>query len=73
FKSEFLTKTDKKGFFRLETKPGSYYLVAREKVGDAPNVGEHFGLFEESVNHNLSVQSGETKNGIQLIVEPIMP
>jgi len=73
FKSEFIVPTDKKGFFRLEVQPGSYYLVAREKVGDAPNVGEHYGLFEGNANHSLNVGQGETKNGIQLIVEPIMP
>lgn len=73
FKSEFLAKTDSKGFFRLEAKPGSYYLVARERVGDAPNVGEHYGLYEGNANHSLAVNKGETKNGIQLVVEPIMP
>lgn len=73
FKSKFLTKTDNKGFFRLEAKPGSYYLVAREKVGDAPNIGEHYGLYEGSANHSLTVGKDETKSGIQLIVEPIMP
>lgn len=73
FKSEFLTKTDDKGFFRLEMRPGSYYIVAREKVGDAPNEHEYYGLYEGTANHSLTVGSGETKNGIQLFVEPIMP
>lgn len=73
FKSQFIAKTDKKGVFRVEAKPGSYYLVAREKVGDAPNVGENYGLYEGNFNHSLAVKSGEIKSGIQLIVEPIMP
>jgi hypothetical protein len=73
FKSNFLAKTDAKGFFRLEMDPGSYYIVAREKVGDAPNVGEHYGLYEGSANHSLAVGSGETKTGIQILVEKIMP
>lgn len=73
FKSDFLAKTDSKGFFRLELSPGSYYLVAREKVGDAPTPREHYGLYEGNANHSLAVASGETKNGIQIMVEPIMP
>jgi len=73
FKSDFLAKTDDKGFFRLEMKPGSYYLVAREKVGDAPSEHEHYGLYEGTANHSLAVGSGETKTGIQIFVEPIMP
>ena len=73
FKSDFLAKTDAKGFFRLELRPGSYYIVAREKVGDAPNVNEHYGLYEGNANHSLAVASGESKTGIQIFVEPIMP
>ncbi|MDD5759784.1 MAG: carboxypeptidase-like regulatory domain-containing protein [Desulfobulbaceae bacterium] len=73
FKSNFLAKTDAKGFFRLEVDPGSYYMVAREKVGDAPNAGEHYGIYEGTANHSLTVGRGESKTGIQLVVEPIMP
>ena len=73
FKSNFLAKTDAKGLFRLELIPGSYYIVAREKVGDAPDPNEYYGLYEGTANHSLAVQSGETKNGIQILVEPIMP
>lgn len=73
FKSDSLAKTDDKGFFRLEMKPGSYYIVAREKVGDAPSEHEFYGLYEGSANHSLAVASGETKNGVQILVEPIMP
>lgn len=73
FKSDYLAKTDPKGFFRLELKPGSYYLVAREKVGDAPTPQELYGLYEGSANHSLTVHQGESKSGVQLIVEPIMP
>jgi hypothetical protein len=73
FKSDFLTKTDANGFFRLELKPGSYYIVVREKVGDAPTARENYGIYEENANHSLMVKSGESINGIHLIVEPIMP
>jgi len=73
FKADSIAKTDDKGFFRLEMKAGAYYLVAREKVGDAPNEGERYGLYEGSANHSLSVKGGETKTGVQIVVEPIMP
>ena len=73
FKSNFLAKTDAKGVFRLELIPGSYYIVAREKVGDAPDPHEYYGLYEGTANHSLAVRSGETKSGIQILVEPIMP
>jgi hypothetical protein len=73
FKSDYLTKTDANGFFRLLLKPGSYYIVAREKVGDAPNAQENYGIYEGNANHNLTVKSGESINGIHLLVEPIMP
>ena len=73
FKSNFLAKTDAKGYFRLEVKQGTYYLVAREKVGDAPNSNEFYGLYEGNSNHSLSIKDGEAINGIQLQVEPIMP
>lgn len=73
FKSNFLAKTDAKGFFRLEVDPGAYYIVAREKVGDAPNASEPYGLYEGTANHSLAVGLGENKTGIQIVVEPIMP
>ncbi len=73
FKSDYLTKTDANGFFRLLLKPGSYYIVAREKVGDAPNAQENYGIYEGNANHSLTVKSGESINGIHLLVEPIMP
>lgn len=73
FKSDYITKTDANGFFRLVVKPGSYYIVTREKVGDAPNAHENYGIYEGSANHSLTVASGENINGIHLLVEPIMP
>ena len=73
FRSDFITKTDDKGFFHLEVRPGTYYIVARELVGDAPKAGERYGLYEGNANHSVSLKAGETKSDIQITVEPIMP
>lgn len=73
FRSDFSAKTDSQGLFRLEVRPGLYYLVARKLVGDAPNAGEPYGLYEGNANHSLRVEAGATQNGIDITVEPIMP
>lgn len=35
--------------------PGRYYLVARERGGEAPARGERFGLYEGNVDHAVTV------------------
>lgn len=72
-KTEYMTRTDEKGFFRLALKNGSYYLVAREKVGDAPTAGEYYGIYEGSPNHSLILKPNETKTGVHIVAESIMP
>jgi hypothetical protein len=72
-KTKHMTRTDKKGFFRLELGSGSYYLVAREKVGDAPLAGEYYGIYEGAPNHSISLKPNEVKAGVHIIAEPIMP
>lgn len=73
FKSDFIARTDTNGMFRVEMPPGSYYLVARERVGEAPIAGEYYGIYEGTPNHSLSIESGSAINGLQIIAEPIMP
>lgn len=72
-KTEYMTRTDANGFFRLELGSGSYYLVAREKIGDAPVAGEYYGIFEESPNHSIDLTPNEVKTGVHIVAEPIMP
>lgn len=73
FRSDFIAKTDSKGMFRLEVRPGPYYLVARERVGDAPQTKEYYGLYEGNANHSLTAHDQQPTNGIQITVAPIMP
>lgn len=72
-KTNYMTRTDAKGFFRLELKSGTYYLVAREKVGDAPLAGEYYGIYEGTPNHSISLKPNEIKTGVHIFAESIMP
>jgi len=73
FKSEFMSRTNDKGFFRLELPPGSYYLVARQMMAEAPDAGEYYGLYEGNSNHSIRVNPSESHTGIQIKVSRIMP
>ncbi len=72
-KTEHMTRTDENGFFRLELGSGTYYLVARDKVGDAPLAGEYYGIYEGSPNHSITIKPNEIKTGVHIIAESIMP
>ena len=72
-KTKHMTRTDEKGFFRLELGSGSYYLVAREKVGDAPLAGEYYGIYEGTPNHSINLKPNEVKAGVHIFAETIMP
>jgi hypothetical protein len=72
-KTEQMTRTDAKGFFRLELRSGHYYLVARERIGDAPVAGEYYGIYEGAPNHSISLKPNEILTGVHIIAEPIMP
>lgn len=72
-KTEHMTRTDKNGFFRLELRSGSYYLVARERVGDAPVAGEYYGIYEGNPNHSITLDPNEIKTGVHIVAESIMP
>jgi hypothetical protein len=72
-KTEHMTRTDQKGFFRLELRNGPYYLVAREKIGDAPVAGEYYGIYEGTPNHSISLKPNEVKTGVHIVAESIMP
>ncbi|MBU0481801.1 MAG: carboxypeptidase-like regulatory domain-containing protein [Proteobacteria bacterium] len=72
--SHYMSRTDKDGKFQIEIDTGgTYYLVAREKVGEAPGRLEKYGLYEGNQNHSITVNPGETKSGIKITVKPIMP
>lgn len=72
-KTEHMTRTDEQGFFRLELRSGPYYLVARERIGDAPVAGEYYGIYEGTPNHSIHLKPNEILTGVHIVAEPIMP
>jgi hypothetical protein len=72
--TDHITKTDENGRYNLELESGkSYYLVAREKIGEAPDHPEMYGLFEGNANHSITVEAGTTNISFDITVEKIMP
>lgn len=73
-KTDYMARTDENGLYRLELdRPEKYYLVAREKVGEAPNRQEYYGLYEGNFNHSIEVRPGENYSRINITAERIMP
>ncbi len=73
-KTGSMALTDDAGQFRLELDNGGlYYLVAREKVGEAPVRFEQYGLYEGNVNHSIKLETGMQVTDVHIRVEPIMP
>lgn len=73
FKTPFMAITDEDGRYSLHLKSGSYYLVARERLGVAPEHLEYFGLYEGSANHSLRVRPGEIRKDGDIMVGRVMP
>jgi len=72
--TDTMGKTDAEGHYRIELPLGGrYYLVARKKVGEAPDRFEYYGLYEGNANHSIYINSGETRSNVNLVVEKIMP
>jgi hypothetical protein len=72
-KTESMARTDQRGFFRLELGSGTFYLVARQQIGYAPEAGEYYGIYEGTPNQSITVNPNEVKTGVHIIAEPIMP
>lgn len=50
---------------------GTYYIGARQLYGDSPAPGELFGMYEESADHGLVVESEQPVEKLRIVVEPI--
>ena len=69
-----MARTDHNGNYRIELPGGgTFYLQARQKIGEAPDRQEYYGLYEGNHNHSININSGESRSGINILVEPIMP
>jgi hypothetical protein len=47
--------------------------VAREKIGEAPDNPELYGLYEGNANHSITVEPGFENSAVDITVESIMP
>ncbi len=72
--TNFMALTDDQGryFLRLD-RPGAYFLVVREKVGEPPDSMEYYGLYEGTVTHSVIVANGDHVIDVDMKVEQIMP
>jgi len=50
---------------------GVYYVGAREGYGDSPAPGELFGMYEVQADHGLRIDKGESREGVEIVVEEI--
>ena len=72
--TDAMAKTDENGSYQLELEAGkTYYLVAREKLGEAPDHMEFYGLYEGNANHSITVGPGIDASQTDIVVERIMP
>ena len=72
--SSFMAKTDAQGNYTIKTAhEGKYYLVAREKTGEAPARLEFYGLYEGNSNHSILVETEKIYTDIDFRLKKIMP
>lgn len=72
---EFISKqVDAQGRYELNfPQGGTYYIGARSSYGDTPALGEWYGRWEGTGNHSVVLETGQTLEGIDMIVEKILP
>lgn len=72
--TENRARTDSQGRYQIQLPTGGlYYLQARQKIGEAPDRLEYYGLYEGNQNHAIRVNPGETRSNINILVTRIMP
>jgi hypothetical protein len=72
--TDYMAKTDKNGRYQLDLEAGrTYYLVARERIGEAPDHLEFYGLYEGNANHSITVGPDLDTSQVDIVVEGIMP
>ncbi len=72
---EYISKqVDENGYYELNfPKGGTYYIGARSSYGDTPALGEWYGRWEGTGNHSVVLETGQTLEHIDMIVERILP
>lgn len=64
----FSARTDDQGnFFIPLEEPGSYYLIARDTLGNGPHRGEIYGLYQDNPMHSITFERGQLIEGINIV------
>jgi hypothetical protein len=72
---EFISRqVDENGRYVLNlTAGGTYYIGARSDYGDTPGMGEWYGRYEGTGDHSVKVGTGKVLDGVDIVVEKILP
>jgi hypothetical protein len=69
---EYMVMSDADGHFMIDAvEEGTYYMVARELIGDAPSKGEYYGLYEGNTDHAVVLTAGSNKD-VNIVVSRVM-
>jgi len=55
------------------SRGGVYYIGARSEYGDSPGMGEWYGRYDVTADHSVRVETGKRADGIDIVVEKILP
>lgn len=55
------------------SRGGTWYVGARSAYGDSPSKGEWYGRYDGSANHSVKVEDGRSLEGVDVVVERILP
>ncbi len=66
--TQYSSKTDEKGnYFIPVDNSGTYYVVARNILGDGPHRDEIYGLFQGTANHTVLFKEGKHLENIDIV------
>lgn len=69
---EYMVVTDTEGHYMIDAEEqGTYYMVAREHIGDAPSKGEYYGLYEGNADHAV-VMADSSIDDVNIVVSRVM-
>jgi hypothetical protein len=67
-------EVDKEGRYLINLAAGGvYYIGARSSYGDSPGLGEWYGRYDVTADHSVRVETGKRVEGIDIVVEKILP
>jgi hypothetical protein len=72
---EYISRVvDENGRFVISlSQGGTYYIGARSDYGDTPGLGEWYGRYEGTGDHSIIVKTGKVLEGVDMVVEQILP